>query len=80
MSSSMPPNFLEPVIKAYLSEHSFANLGGFLLGFGLDATLFGMMLVMVSHWVSYVPKERVWNKILLVSFWVEVISSVAPQA
>ena len=60
--------FVEPIIKAELSKHRFANLGGFLLGYGLDAMLFGMMIVMFTHWVSYAPKERFHIKIVLVSW------------
>jgi len=59
--------FVEPIIKAELSKHRFANLGGFLLGYGLDAMLFGMMIVMFTHWVSYAPKERLHIKVVLVS-------------
>lgn len=64
---SLSPEFLEPILKAQLGKESFLNLGGFLLGFGLDAALFGMMLVMLGYWVSYVPKERLHVKIILVS-------------
>jgi hypothetical protein len=63
----LSPEFLEPILKAELSKHKFLNLGGFLLGSLVDATLFGMMIVMLGYWFSYVPKERTHVKIILVS-------------
>ena len=63
----LSPEFLEPILKAELSKHKFLNLGGFLFGALVDATLFGMMMVMLGYWVSYVPKERLHVKVILVS-------------
>jgi hypothetical protein len=65
--ATMSNEFLEPIIKIELSKQRFANLGGFILGFGLDAVLFGMMIIMFIHWVSYVPTERLHIKLVLVS-------------
>jgi hypothetical protein len=63
----LSPEFLEPILKAELSKHKFLNLGGFLFGALVDATLFGMIMVMLGYWVSYVPKERLHVKVILVS-------------
>ncbi|KAG7544278.1 hypothetical protein FFLO_03317 [Filobasidium floriforme] len=70
----LSPEFLEPILKAELSKHKFLNLGGFLFGALVDATLFGMMMVMLGYWVSYVPKERLHVKVILV--WV-VLCAIA---
>ena len=67
LPAGLSPEFLEPILKAELSKHSFLNLGGFLLGFALDAALFGMMLVMLGYWLNYVPRERLHVKLILVS-------------
>jgi hypothetical protein len=45
----LSPEFLEPILKAELSKHKFLNLGGFLFGALVDATLFGMMMVMLGE-------------------------------
>jgi hypothetical protein len=77
---------LEPIIKAQFEKNLFLNLGGFLLGYAVDAILFGMMLVMLADWFRYAPKETWTIRIVLVSstgrsrVWkVMLISSLFPH-
>lgn len=66
--STVPPlTILEPIIKAQLEKKPFLNLGGFILGYGIDTTLFGMMLIMLVDWWKYAPKESRTIKAVLVN-------------
>jgi hypothetical protein len=62
MGTGTPPmNILEPIIKAQMEKDLFKNLGGFIVGYAIDAAMFGMMLVMLT------PKESKTIKAVLVS-------------
>lgn len=61
-----PMAILEPIIKAQIEKAPFFNLGGFIVGFGIDTTLLGMMLVMLVDWWKYAPKESWTIRIVLV--------------
>lgn len=68
MGTGTPPmNILEPIIKAQMEKDLFKNLGGFIVGYAIDAAMFGMMLVMLTDWLRYAPKESKTIKAVLVS-------------
>lgn len=60
-------NILEPIIKAQMEKDLFKNLGGFIVGYAIDAAMFGMMLVMLTDWLRYAPKESKTIKAVLVN-------------
>ncbi|KAG7544332.1 hypothetical protein FFLO_03293 [Filobasidium floriforme] len=66
MGTGTPPmNILEPIIKAQMEKDLFKNLGGFIVGYAIDAAMFGMMLVMLTDWLRYAPKESKTIKAVL---------------
>lgn len=68
MGTGTPPmNILEPIIKAQMEKELFKNLGGFIVGYAIDAAMFGMMLVMLTDWLRYAPKESKTIRAVLVS-------------